>query len=106
MSNGADSVFTDGLARNQSPPENWEYVGESEFSPGVRYQNDCGLWLVVEGCKVVTWVGNFHVAVRGTKELIGEFEDEKSAQEAAFDWMKKNPEPWDDDGSVDTGGDR
>jgi hypothetical protein len=83
--------------------ENWEYIGSSEYSKGERYQNDCGLWLVVRGCKVVTWVGNFHFAVKGTKELIGEFEDEKSAQEAAFDWMEKNPEPWDDERPVETG---
>lgn len=79
-------------------PENWEYVGEPEYATisGQRYKNDCGLWLVIEDDTVVTWVGNFHVAVRGTKEKIGRFEDSETAKKAAIEWMKNHPNPWEE----------
>jgi len=79
------------------PPANWEYIGESKYDGGVRYQNDCGLWLVLEGNTVVTWVGNYHVAVRGTKKVVGHFETVAKAERAAMEWMKKHPNPWEAD---------
>lgn len=82
--------------RKRTAPENWAFIGKPEY-PGIggsRYQNDCGLWLVIEGDKVVTWVGNFHVAVRGTKKEIGRFGSEEAAEEAAREWMEENPDPW------------
>lgn len=85
--------------KKSDAPENWEYVGgggEHSAIGDERYQNDCGLWLVIEGTKVVTWVGNFHVAVRGTKDEIGEYENREAAREAAQEWMDENPNPWSD----------
>ena len=80
-----------------SAPKNWEYVGRGGEHSAIgdeRYQNDCGLWLVIEGDKVVTWVGNFHIAVRGTKTEIGRFDSKEAATEAAKEWMEGNPIPW------------
>lgn len=77
----------------------WEFVGTGgEYSAigDERFRNDCGLWLVIEGSKVVTWVGNFHVAVRGSEKEIGQFEDKEAAREAAQEWMEENPDPWGD----------
>lgn len=75
-------------------PENWEYIGETG-SGNIRFQNDCGLWLVVQGRSVVKWVGNFHFPVKGTGESIGQFESRRAAVDAAQRWMEENPHPWD-----------
>jgi len=81
----------------RQPPENWEYVGTSEYCDGIRYQNECGLWLVIEARKIVTWVGNFHVPVRGTKTVVARFETVEKATRGALEWMKDHPNPWEED---------
>jgi hypothetical protein len=83
-----------GVREQIQPPENWEYFGESQYDNRIRYQNDCGLWLVLEGSTAVTWVGNYHIPVKGTKEVVGQFDTVRKAKQAALKWMKEHPNPW------------
>lgn len=85
-------------------PENWNFYKsktQTKHQPRhenkmAQYQNDCGLWLKVVGNKVLKYVGNSMFPVSGSKETIGTYDTHTEARQAAIEWMKENPNPWED----------